>query len=289
MSKPDLSPEHPGRSLLGAVRAHYPDLPPAERRLAELILNFPGDLAGYSASELARMAETSNAAVTRLVRRLRFANYDEMRRRAREEREAGSPLYLLDRSSERPDIEPGTRDLDGFVENLSVTLRAIDPAALNALADRLVSARRVYIAGFRHSYYLAGYLRWSLAHARADVHLLSREGETLGESLVDLSAQDVAIVFAFRRRVPAVERIVGIARQAGAAVAIACDPGYVGGIGADWIFRCQSRGLGGIDDHGPALALAHMLTAQVLKRGGPKARSRLARIDALHESLAELE
>src|SRR5215207_4977688 len=92
--------DQPARASVRArLRAQYEQLSPAERRLADAVLNFPGDLASYSATELAAIAEVSNTAVSRFVRRLGFANYDEMRRLARKEQEEGAPLYLLERRS----------------------------------------------------------------------------------------------------------------------------------------------------------------------------------------------
>ena len=46
-----------------------------ERRLADVVLNFPGDLAGYTATELATISEVSNTAGSRFVRRLGFAGH----------------------------------------------------------------------------------------------------------------------------------------------------------------------------------------------------------------------
>src|SRR5688500_1941887 len=94
--------EHSQPSVPALLRSKYAALSPSERRLADLILNFPGELAGYSASELARMAKTSNSSVTRLVRRLGLQNYEDLRRRARAERDAGAPLYLIDHSFSGP-------------------------------------------------------------------------------------------------------------------------------------------------------------------------------------------
>src|ERR1700738_5273100 len=96
MSRSTTPDERRSVSIHALVRAGYALLAPTERRVADLILNFPGELSGYSASELARMAKISNATVTRFVRRLGFQNYEEMRHHARAEREAGAPLYLLD-------------------------------------------------------------------------------------------------------------------------------------------------------------------------------------------------
>ena len=59
-----------GRSTISRIRVHYQSLPPSERKLADLILDFPGDIAGYSATELAHLAGVSKAAATRLFQRL---------------------------------------------------------------------------------------------------------------------------------------------------------------------------------------------------------------------------
>src|SRR5215213_8390863 len=55
-------------SLLSRVRDQLHELPPTERRLADLVLDFPGELASYSASELAGLANVSNATVSRFIR-----------------------------------------------------------------------------------------------------------------------------------------------------------------------------------------------------------------------------
>ena len=60
------------RSFLFRVRDALDDLHPAERRLGEFVCDFPGELASYSASDLARLAQVSNATVTRFVRRLGY-------------------------------------------------------------------------------------------------------------------------------------------------------------------------------------------------------------------------
>lgn len=79
------------KSFVGRVRDILHDLSPSERRLAEFALDFPGDLAGYSASELASLANVSNATVTRFIRRLGYSNYEAARKQVRSEKKAGSP------------------------------------------------------------------------------------------------------------------------------------------------------------------------------------------------------
>src|ERR687883_2068646 len=98
----EMKPSAP--SLLSRVRDQLHELPPTERRLADLVLDFPGELASYTASELAALAHVSNATVSRFIRRLGYENYDEARRHAREEKGSGSPLFL---AAVKPNGEAG--------------------------------------------------------------------------------------------------------------------------------------------------------------------------------------
>jgi DNA-binding MurR/RpiR family transcriptional regulator len=71
-------------SLQARVQQHYGELPKSERKLADLILDFPGEIAAYSATELANLAGASKAAVTRLTRRLGYQSFEEARVAARD-------------------------------------------------------------------------------------------------------------------------------------------------------------------------------------------------------------
>ena len=161
------------QSLREQLRQFRPDMPPGEGAIADLILNFPGELAGYSASELALLAKTSKATVSRFVRRLGFDKFEDMRRLIRAESEAGSPLFLTRGGGQT--TMPQASDLQAAIaRNTSETLAGFDEARLDRLAARVLSSRQVWIIGYRHGHFLAGYLRWSLAHARNGVHLLPR-------------------------------------------------------------------------------------------------------------------
>lgn len=58
------------KSFLSRVRSILPELSPAERRLGEFVCDFPGEVATYSAQELAALAHVSKATVSRFVQRL---------------------------------------------------------------------------------------------------------------------------------------------------------------------------------------------------------------------------
>ncbi len=276
-------------TLHALIRGHYQAMPPAERVLADTLLNFPGELATYSATELARISEVSNSAVTRFVRRLGFSGYDEMRRAARHELENGAPLYLFGKTSSDAPEGLVERHVDTVVANLRATFTAETRELIDSLASAVAVAGQVWIAGFRHGRPLAEYLRWSLLHARARVHLFPGPGETIGESIVDLGAKDVLIVFALRRRVPAIATIIEFALRNGTQVAMVTDTSMIHTEDTRWLLRRQTRTKGPIDDHAPPLLFAHMLTEQTMLKLKKDSRRRLADIDELHSFFDELE
>ena len=176
------------------IRSRYAALTPAERRLADLILNFPGELASYSATELAALAGVSKAAATRLFRRLGYTSYQQARREARDAQRWGSPLYL--NTARDGGAEPATAlaaHHECELANLARTLDALAGVDVEAIVDRLCTARRVVLFGVRNSYMLASYARWQLIQVRDDVVLLPNAGETLAEHLAGLDGNDLLL------------------------------------------------------------------------------------------------
>ena len=123
------------QSLSARIRSCYEDLSPTDRRLADLMLEYPGDIASYSASELARLTNVSNAAVSRFVQRLGFRNYEELRVLAREAKSWGSPLYLMNHAPAANGADFVNAHLQACADNVSGTFQQIDPAVIDAVAE----------------------------------------------------------------------------------------------------------------------------------------------------------
>lgn len=277
-----------GHMLLGRIRDRYAALSPVERRLADLILSFPGEIAGYTASELATMAGISNAAVTRFVQRIGFQNFEEMRLLSREGVKSGSPLYFLHHDAADATVGVTARHLDQTVESFRQTLKGLPDSLIEEVAESVVAARRVWLVGFRHSHFLAAYLHWQIDHVRGEVRLLPRGGNTMGESLVDLGEGDVAVAVALRRVPRALEPLLATMRTAGARLAVITDFSVAGDYDADWVLRCDTRTASPVDNHATVLAVGQALLDRIIARAGPAAAERFARIDELHNEIGEL-
>ncbi|WP_417310190.1 MurR/RpiR family transcriptional regulator, partial [Devosia sp.] len=144
-------------SLLARIQSHMTKMHPAERRLAEFLMNFPGELASYSASELAKLANVSNATVSRFVQKLDYANYEDARRHVRAEQKTGAALFL---SAPGSRAEGSQAHLDQAQANLASTLAGIPLEEIDAVARAMLGARRVWVIGYRTGSSFATYLHW---------------------------------------------------------------------------------------------------------------------------------
>ncbi len=284
-----------GQSLEGRIHAAYGQMPAAERKMADLILDFPGDVAAYSATELSELAGVSKAAATRFFQRLGFASFEEARRQARDAKQWGSPLYLQSK-----DDRPGThardlsadlrRYLDEEIEALTTTFEGLDGPMLEEVTERILSAKRLWLLGFRNSHYVAAYARWQLIQFRRDVFLLPATGETMGEYLADMDSDDLVIAVGVRRRVRGLRKVMELAAGRGAQILYITDPTARRSAQlATWTITCQVSGGFLFDSYAAPFSVLRFLAIEAFRRAGKAGREHLEAIERHHEELKEFE
>lgn len=280
------SSKQPSPSFLTRVRESIPDLHPTEKRLAEFVLDFPGELASYAASELARLAGVSNATVTRFIRRLGYSSYEAARRHVREEKESGSPLFLADRT-----IEGGRSRYEDSIEqgqeNLRRTFARLSERTIDEIVTSLLAARKVWVTGFRSSQSLATYLQWQIFQVKEDIQVIPAPGTTYGEYIASMSKKDLVIVFGLRRRPARLRKILAQITESGARVLYITDGQLAHNPNVTWHVQCACAGPGPLDNHVAVIALCHLLANNAIERSGPAGRERLAAIEAAHTELGE--
>ncbi|SPA38954.1 RpiR family transcriptional regulator [Cupriavidus taiwanensis] len=278
------------KSFVGRIREQLDQLSPSERRLAEFALDFPGDLAGYTASELAGLANVSNATVTRFVRRMGYASYDDARKHVRSEKSAGSPLLLAGTESAAGVDATGSlgAHLQQGLANLGATYRRLSEAQLREIAEAILGARKVWIVGFRSSQPLAMYLRWQLLQIVPSAQAVPGAGETMGEHLAGMSEEDVVIVLALRRRVRELASVVAQAAKACPRLLYITEQGATARVPARWVLRCDVQAPGVLDNHAAVIGLCHLIVTQVMELAGTPGRRHLGLVEAFHDALDEL-
>jgi len=281
-----------GKSLVIRVHEGYRALPLGERKVADVVLDFPGELAAYSASELAQLAGVSNATVTRFFRRLGYDSFDDARRSSRRAREWGSPLFMTSKAAEGEVI--GSDLIARFAAEekalIDATFNALDPALLTEVIEALAGAQRLFFLGFRNSAYTAGYARWQFIQFRGEVHMLTGAGESLAERIADLRQGDVLVLVGMRRLVSPLGRCAEAARSTGADILLLTDPSArVTPAYARWTIHCAVENPHVLDSYAGVMAVLRLLAVETMKRLGRTGRTRLQAVEALHEALAEFD
>jgi DNA-binding MurR/RpiR family transcriptional regulator len=277
------------QSIVTRIRKHYDLLPKSERKLADLILDFPGDIAGYSATELSELSGVSKAAVTRLIRRLGFKNFEEARRMARDAKDWGSPLYLLSQERDDTEIQGALKvHLDRDIANMTRTFEALNETTLKNIISAITKAKKVSLLGLRNSHFLAAYAQRQFLQLRDNVHLIAQGGETLAENLAGLDDKDLLIAFGFRRRRDPFRNALKQAHQAGTRIVYITDPTVGPTVKyATWVLPVEVAGVGVFDSYTSAMSLIHHLCSALLAKTGQSSRERLKRIEDLHDALGD--
>ena len=283
-------------SYIARIRGALPTLHPSERRLADTILSFPGEIASYSATELAQLANVSNATVTRFVRRLGYENFDQARQAARANQQTGAAVFRVSASDQGPDAALMAQITQGR-QNVENSFAAISLAEIDDLADAILHADRVWIIGFRTARAFAAYLGAQVGQTIPNVTELPIAGQTLAESLTSIRTGDVVIVFALRRTVRQLPAVCRELRNTSARAALISDvlpqtgrevPPIETELSPKWRLRVQTAAPGPLFNHAAVLTLCHILATRVLERSGSAGRKRLLAIEALHDSMDEI-
>ncbi len=276
------------QSLSLLIQQNAAQLSPTDRQIADLVLSFPGELASYSATELAQMSGTSNAAVTRFVRRIGFRTYEEMKRHVRDMRGTGSPAYLMEKQGVGSIAEQVKRHTSASMRNIEDTFAELDLDVLSEAVEGIATARRVCFIGMRNGHFLAKYLRWQVSESRGGTELLPRGGETLAESLVDLDEDDVLVIFAIRRIVPTIQSVLALTKTLKCRTLIITDLYFRAEAKATWTLKCATRSPSPLDNHTSVLLLCHIIADELLQSLNAAGRKRLVAIEDLHVVIGEM-
>lgn len=279
-----------GARIDARIDGRYAELTPQERRVCDFLLEHLGDLAVFSAADISRGTGVSKATVSRLFRKLDFADFREVKEHTRAMRSAGTPLAAPTRTGV-PGLGPGLEaHLRAERENHDRLLSVLSAGGLEQATALLSRARRILVIGLRNSYPVALHLHQQLIQAREDVRVAPRPGQALGEELVGIGADDLVVLVGFRRR-PATFPDLASAISDGPASCLLIGDGTARpyAAGADCWLECPIDSDGAFDSYSTAMALVSVLSNGVLNRLGPEGARRISRITAAYDALGEIE
>lgn len=285
MSRKNASPPHTrplGQRLLEA----YDEMPRAERRLADLILEMGGSLRHESATTLATRAGVSKATAARLFQRLGYLGFKDAQRRDDER-----PAKGADKApSEEVAIGRAnlSEHLDSEVRNIVKTIELQRSDELSRAIRMLAQAEKLWVVGFGDDYPLAHFARALLIKIRADVRMIPIGGFSVPEEFASISASDTVLAFSVGRRSRALANMVRSSMQASASVILVTDALAARDLAnAHVTLRCRSLGPMLFPSSTSAVSLITYICAALAAHVGYPALERLKAIEEIHTAWRE--
>jgi DNA-binding MurR/RpiR family transcriptional regulator len=270
--------QHTPDDIIKQIELTYLSLSPSGKKIAHYLQQNPIAVLSQSTSQIAESTGTSKATVSRLFRQLGFASHQEAKAAQSLVRQQGVPLGRAVETTEQFQQE---------IANVSGTLEGIDARTLTTVADLLARASKLTIIGYRNAYPLALHFRQQLMQIRRSVSLLPQPGQTIGEDIVDLSQDDIVILFGFRRRTRQFSFVLDAIKHA--RVILITDPtGQAYKSDVEYCLVCQLGETLPFDSYAAPMSLISTLCNLTYEKLGDAAAKRVNTITDTYVQLDEL-
>ncbi|MBZ9749873.1 MurR/RpiR family transcriptional regulator [Deinococcus sp. HMF7604] len=254
----------PGLTAVERLRAGLDTFGARDQTIARFFIDHAEEVPFLSAGEIAESLSVSGAAITRFSQRVGFEGYPHLQRVIRQELRATLGIQQPGRQDAVvADFWRGERsNLDG--------LAALSEEQVLGLVRALVGARHLWIIGARASHGMALIAESLLASFRPHVHahaadlLASRP-----EHLLEMGAQDAALVYTIRRYSRATTRVTRALQAQGVRILLLTDQGASPlAKTADHCLRLPTQGSEVVASVAPFVSLTGLIASLVARELG---------------------
>ncbi|MBD5150832.1 MAG: MurR/RpiR family transcriptional regulator [Oscillibacter sp.] len=214
------------KDVLHTIQENMPRLSKGQKRIAAYILSDYDKAAFMTASKLGGLVDVSESTVVRFAALLGYDGYPAMQKALQEMvRSKLTSIQRIQASNDRlfsTDVVASVLQTD--MEKIRIAIEELDRSVFNAVVDKLVSARHIYILGVRSSSFLAGYLHFYLHLIFENVTLVtSNSAGDILESILRIGPGDVLVGISFPRYSKSTVKGVQFAHDRGADVVAITD------------------------------------------------------------------
>ena len=243
-----------------------------EKRIADYILANQDDVGLKTVTVLADEIGVSGTSIIRFVRRLGYNSFADFKKEmsnrllqnSRNVRSASK--YARSRSA----VAKG--DLIGEVytrasENLQKTCEKLSLQSLDRIAGLLTGSRTKYICGFGTTFSCARYLGGKLRYFVPNVVCLGESDRLALEQMIDITSQDLLLLFSFPRYSDINFSLMDMARRSGARIVLITDQITAPlATRADIVVPVSISGLGFTNSYVAAICLAEIILFAVSRK-----------------------
>ena len=189
------------------------------RRIAQYIVEHYDKAVFMTANRLGESVGVSESTVVRFASALGYEGYPQLQRSLQElisHRLTANQRFEM--SAEISPEEAMDNVLRSDMQNLRATLDEMNHAVFEEAVQRLLSARTIYVMGFRSAAPLAQFMAYYLNYIFPDVRLVSSGAADVFEAIARISEQDVLFGVSFPRYSTRTLEAMRFAKKRGAQV-----------------------------------------------------------------------
>lgn len=264
-------------------------LTPAERRVAEVVLEHPQLVAFGTVADLAEQSGSGAATVVRLATKLGFDGFTALQASVQHDL-ARQLRPAAERIREPAATDAIANHLGLELENVRTTLSSLEEEAVTDVVAHLASTRsRVFVLSGDASQGIAAQFAGDLSALRSQVALLGGNEVTVRRQVSQLTSSDVVVMLDVRRYDRWLIDAASGARAAGV-WAVAITDSLLSPLAAiaDRTLVIAAAGAGPFDSHVGTLSLCNFLVAGAADRLRAAATQRLDRAEAAWQGSSAL-
>ncbi|MBY8977457.1 MurR/RpiR family transcriptional regulator [Rhodobacteraceae bacterium NNCM2] len=287
-NSPDTTPPDSADAVIARLTAGFVEMPPQLQRAARYLIDNPREVGVQSMRALAGKAEVHPNTLVRLAQSIGFDGYEPMRERFRDFMVTGGHGGFRDRADWLRQLaaKGGTASVLGEMAgataaNLDAMWQGQRAAQLEAVADAMLAAPRVYVLGMGSAYSLAHQF-WYVARMGFD-HIvpIPRHGSQPIDDLAWMKPGEVLVALSFQPYRAETMQAVEAAHAAGVTVVGVSDSVTSPLLRlADHALVSPTHTPQFFQSHAAVTALMEGLLAILVSRAGEEAA---ARIEAFHQ------
>ncbi|HEV7527058.1 MAG TPA: MurR/RpiR family transcriptional regulator [Acidimicrobiia bacterium] len=264
------------------------DLAPAERRVAESLLELGPQATLLSAAALAEQLGTSDATVVRTAKALGYSGLAELRRALAA---YGNEPPLAERLRRTLEQTPGGDLFESTIRNhltaIDVLTRNVSPVAFQEAVALLAGSDRVVWRGVGPSAHLAGYGQLLTQRIGKPSSALVHTGTSFADELLSIAPGDAIVVFAYGRPQSHVRVLIERAAALETPVVLITDTiGHKLGTAGMTTLQCGRGAPGLFASHGTTLVVIEALVLAMADSDRKASQENLATLNELRAALA---
>lgn len=274
--------------LILRIQERAARLTSSEKKIAQVLLQNQSLVETHTATELAAFASVSKATTARFFRTLGYADFEEVRLQAREERNRREPYAALESTSEPANLgRTISEHLDLELRNMSRTFEELRSDLLPDVATLIETAPKVWFVGFGDELGLATLGRSMFSRLRHGVHQLQGLGQSWASELSMTGPRDVLILLTFEPRPKVLRHLLAHAKTTRMRVVTITDHAYAPQAArfSEVVLPCHVASYGALPTHATMLSVLRLIAVAYVGHSPAIVSQRMVTLSGIDEEL----